>query len=120
MNKFFAPLAIVGLLVLGGCQGGIGLGSMRIVSLGAPPTAEEQSKLGELGTRYAKLRERVDTVMSDPDKKIESDVAMELVRMQEDAVKKLKKLTRDPSDALARQQIITVLTDLERLLRTVE
>ena len=103
-----------------GCAGGLGIGSVRILTLGAQPTAEEQSKLGELGTRYAELRARVDTVMGDPDKTVDSPTQLEFVRMQENAVEKLEKLTRDPADALARAQIITVLTDLERLLRTVE
>lgn len=103
-----------------GCAGGIGVGSMRILNLGAQPTAEEQTKLGELGTRYAALRARVDKIMGNPDKQLDGSVTKEFVRMQEDAVNKLKKLTRDPADALARAQIITVLTDLERLLRTVE
>ena len=107
-------------LFLASCQGGIGFGSTRILNLGAQPTAEEQSKLGELGTRYAQLRERVNKVMGDPNKNLDSNVTLEFVRMQEDAVSKLEKLTRDPADALARAQIITVLTDLERLLRTVE
>ncbi len=116
------PVIIVAVvtLFLAGCEGGLGFGSVRILSLGAQPTAEEQSKLGELGTRYAALRERVDKVMSNPDKKVDSPTQLEFVRMQENAVKKLQKLTRDPADALARAQVITGLTDLERLLRTVE
>ena len=107
-------------LFLAGCEGGIGFGSTRILTLGAQPTAEEQTKLGELGTRYAELRARVDKVMGDPNKNLDSNVTLEFVRMQEDAVTKLEKLTRDPADALARAQVITVLTNLERLLSTVE
>jgi hypothetical protein len=120
MKRLFIPIILAGILALGACSGGAGFGSMRIPGLGTQPTAEEQSKLGELGTRYAALRARVDKVMGDPNKLLKSDVTKEFVRMQEDAVEKLEKLTRDPADALARAQIITVLTDLERLLRTVE
>jgi hypothetical protein len=118
MRKLLLPVFLAASLALGACaDGGVGFGSIRLPGLGAPPTAEEQAKLGSLGERYAALRERVDVLLArTTGDRMESKVAQEFVRLMDDANLKVKQLARDPADNKTRVQVITVLTDLERLL----